>query len=211
MRTVEGAHKDCCWHHSKVFRRRDLRGCAPYRKSNLTGGRSAIMAAHGRTTTTTAALVSVASLCALWSGGGGGGGRLLCQAFTTPQQQRTISSLIYPPTATLQRRHHVALWATTLPRKNEEPPAPSTATATLSEPFQTKAAASSSSTTNKIALGTAISYPNLTIGVWKETYPPSENRVAQSPDSVASLVAAGFSVVVQAGGTYGIYTVSFWV
>jgi hypothetical protein len=162
------------------------------------------MTAHGRTTT----LVSVAWLCALWVASVRSG--LLCQAFTTPQQQRTTSSLIaYPPTARLQRRHHFALGATTLPRKNEEPPASSTATAasSSSEPFQTKAASSSSSSTNKIALDTAIPYPNLTIGVWKETYPPSENRVAQSPDSVASLVAAGFSVVVQAGGTYGIYSV----
>lgn len=52
----------------------------------------------------------------------------------------------------------------------------------------------------KIRLGKAIPYEELTIGVMKETY-PGENRVSQSPDSVAGLVKAGFRVMVQAGGT----------
>ena len=46
----------------------------------------------------------------------------------------------------------------------------------------------------------AIPYSQLTIGVVKETY-PGENRVSQSPDSVRSLVKAGFNVVVEQGGT----------
>ena len=52
---------------------------------------------------------------------------------------------------------------------------------------------------NRIQVGKAIPYSELTIGVLKEDY-PQENRVSQSPDSVAGLVKAGFQVVVQSGG-----------
>ncbi len=45
-----------------------------------------------------------------------------------------------------------------------------------------------------------IPYSELTIGVLKETY-PGENRVSQTPDSVLGLVKAGFTVLVEAGGT----------
>lgn len=45
-----------------------------------------------------------------------------------------------------------------------------------------------------------IPYSDLTIGVLKENY-PGENRVSQTPDSVQGLVKAGFTVVVEAGGT----------
>jgi hypothetical protein len=45
-----------------------------------------------------------------------------------------------------------------------------------------------------------IPFEKLTIGVIKETF-PGENRVSQTPDSIKSLVKAGFTVVVQAGGT----------
>ena len=48
-------------------------------------------------------------------------------------------------------------------------------------------------------LGGPIPYEDLTIGVMKETF-NGENRVSQTPDSVASLIKAGFNVVVQAGG-----------
>jgi hypothetical protein len=48
-------------------------------------------------------------------------------------------------------------------------------------------------------LGTPRPYSDLTIGVMKERY-PGENRVSQTPDSVAALVKAGFGVVVEAGG-----------
>ncbi len=46
-----------------------------------------------------------------------------------------------------------------------------------------------------------IPYSELTIGVLKETF-PGENRVSQTPDSVKGLVNAGFTVVVEAGGTH---------
>lgn len=45
-----------------------------------------------------------------------------------------------------------------------------------------------------------IPYSELTIGVLKETF-PGENRVSQTPDSIKGLVNAGFTVVVEAGGT----------
>jgi NAD(P) transhydrogenase len=51
---------------------------------------------------------------------------------------------------------------------------------------------------NRIFIGNGIPYSELTVGVLKEHF-PSENRVSQSPDSVANLVKAGFHVVVQAG------------
>jgi Alanine dehydrogenase/PNT, N-terminal domain len=53
--------------------------------------------------------------------------------------------------------------------------------------------------TSKITKDAAIPYNELTIGVLKETY-PGEKRVSQSPDSIATLVKAGFNVVVQSGG-----------
>lgn len=52
---------------------------------------------------------------------------------------------------------------------------------------------------NKIHRNVAIPYKELTIGVLKETF-AGEKRVSQSPDSVSSLVKAGFNVVVQSGG-----------
>lgn len=46
-----------------------------------------------------------------------------------------------------------------------------------------------------------IAYEQLTIGVVKESL-DGENRVSQTPDSVQGLVKAGFTVLVEAGGTY---------
>lgn len=50
-------------------------------------------------------------------------------------------------------------------------------------------------------LGKAIPYDQLTVGVLKEDF-PGENRVSQSPDSVAMLTKAGLNVLVEAGGTW---------
>ena len=50
-------------------------------------------------------------------------------------------------------------------------------------------------------LGQARKYEDLTIAVLAETQ-EGETRVSQSPDSVKTLVKAGFHVVVQSGGTY---------
>lgn len=50
-------------------------------------------------------------------------------------------------------------------------------------------------------LGPSIAYEKLTIGVLKEDF-PGETRVSQSPNSVKTLVNAGFSVVVEEGGRY---------
>lgn len=46
-----------------------------------------------------------------------------------------------------------------------------------------------------------IVYSDLTIGVLKESF-PGENRVSQTPDAVATLVKAGFNVIVQSGGMF---------
>lgn len=51
-------------------------------------------------------------------------------------------------------------------------------------------------------LGKPVPYNELTVGVLKERY-PGENRVSQTPDSVALLVKAGLSVVVETGGALG--------
>ena len=54
--------------------------------------------------------------------------------------------------------------------------------------------------TNKIHGDVAIPYSELTIGVLKERT-DGETRVSQTPDSVANLVKAGFTVLVESGGT----------
>ena len=64
---------------------------------------------------------------------------------------------------------------------------------------ETKSSSPSAGITNALA-NKAIPYSELTIGVVKETF-PGENRVSQSPDSVRSLVKAGFNVAVEKGGT----------
>lgn len=53
-----------------------------------------------------------------------------------------------------------------------------------------------------------IAYEQLTIGVVKESL-DGENRVSQTPDSVRGLVKAGFTVLVEAGGTVAVKTASF--
>lgn len=50
-------------------------------------------------------------------------------------------------------------------------------------------------------LGEPIPYSELTIGVLKETF-KGENRVSQTPDSIRSLIKDGFTVIVEAGGTF---------
>ena len=91
------------------------------------------------------------------------------------------------------RRHHHSSSAfyATIPQKDEK--------LESSSPTTKTAATTPSSSSNKIALGKPIPYSELTIGVLQETF-PGENRVSQTPDAVASLVKAGFRVVVQAGG-----------
>jgi Alanine dehydrogenase/PNT, N-terminal domain len=54
---------------------------------------------------------------------------------------------------------------------------------------------------SKNLIGKPIPYNKLTVGVLKEVY-PGENRVAQTPDSVRTLVKAGLTVVIQAGGKF---------
>jgi Alanine dehydrogenase/PNT, N-terminal domain len=56
----------------------------------------------------------------------------------------------------------------------------------------------------QLLLGVPIPYNKLTIGVLKEIY-PGENRVAQTPDSIRTLIKAGMNVVVQSGGTFLYY------
>ena len=96
----------------------------------------------------------------------------------TPLQQQ--QSFSWKPTTTIQRY-------ATIPEKGQD--------------VENKVVVRSSSITslNKIAIGTAIPYEQLTIGILKEDF-PGENRVSQTPDTVAQLVKAGFSVVLQAGG-----------
>ena len=96
----------------------------------------------------------------------------------TPLQQQ--QSFSWKPTTTIQRY-------ATIPEKGQD--------------VENKVVVRSSSISslNKIAIGTAIPYEQLTIGILKEDF-PGENRVSQTPDTVAQLVKAGFSVVLQAGG-----------
>jgi len=71
-------------------------------------------------------------------------------------------------------------------------------TTTISDVVVEKGAAKKP-VSGKITKDAAVPYDQLTIGVLKETF-PGEMRVSQSPDSIATLVKAGFNVVVQAGG-----------
>ena len=66
------------------------------------------------------------------------------------------------------------------------------------EDTEDSTAASFLETENK-SLGEPIPYSELTIGVLKETF-KGENRVSQTPDSIKSLVKAGFTVIVETGG-----------
>lgn len=104
-----------------------------------------------------------------------------CGAFTTP------SNFVVPSHWTHFKRSAKRQVYATIPQKDEARVIP--------PKFE-----ESSDALNKIQLGKAIPYSQLTIGVVKETY-PGENRVSQSPDSVAALVKEGFNVIVQAGGT----------
>jgi hypothetical protein len=104
----------------------------------------------------------------------------VCGAFTTS------SKLLAPHPRIFYQRSAIREIYATKPQKDE----------VLAVPPQFE---EPSDAPNKIRLGEAIPYEQLTIGVMKETY-PGENRVSQSPDSVAVLVKAGFNVVVQAGG-----------
>lgn len=61
---------------------------------------------------------------------------------------------------------------------------------------------SSSTNSNPNLLGRPIPYNELTVGILKERY-PGENRVSQTPDSVALLIKGGLNVVVETGGTSG--------
>lgn len=71
-------------------------------------------------------------------------------------------------------------------------------------PLEKEEAASSKS------IFAAIPYSELTIGVVKETF-DGENRVSQTPDSVANLIKAGFAVIVQSGGMCLCCVVVFWI
>jgi Alanine dehydrogenase/PNT, N-terminal domain len=55
----------------------------------------------------------------------------------------------------------------------------------------------------KLRLNLPVPYSELTIGVVKEKF-PGESRVSLTPDSVATLTKAGFNVIVEAGGTFGL-------
>jgi Alanine dehydrogenase/PNT, N-terminal domain len=54
-----------------------------------------------------------------------------------------------------------------------------------------------------LRLNLPVPYSELTIGVVKEKF-PGESRVSLTPDSVATLTKAGFNVIVEAGGTFGL-------
>ena len=89
--------------------------------------------------------------------------------------------------------------ATTLPKENEEKyvrDSPSMGTQQSSV-----ATESFFNLDQMMSFNTGIPYNEITIGVLKESY-PGENRVAQTPDSIRNLVKAGFSVIVQTGGTF---------
>jgi len=131
--------------------------------------------------------------------------RLVCTASSAaaalllllaPAAQAFQTAPVRVATTTTKKGHHsqyhrsfvpAPVFSSTKDKVTETTPTPS------SSYFEQTASA-----TNKIG-SKPIPYEELTIGVLKETY-PGENRVSQSPDSVASLVKAGLNVIVQSGG-----------
>jgi hypothetical protein len=131
----------------------------------------------------------------------GGGLPVVCSAFTTTTPLRAVvvdhrhrhhSFVSYQRSAAVATTQLPPLFAT-IPQKDEAsvPPNIEDTIEVVAQP----------QTNSKIRLGTAIPYEQLTVGVMKETF-PGENRVSQSPDSVATLIKAGFNVIVQAGGMF---------
>lgn len=98
----------------------------------------------------------------------------------------TSSFASAPKSALRLRRNAFQLYSAVEERKAEEKTAPEP-----SPVHNEKAIAT---------LGNATPYEELTIGVTKETY-KGENRVSQTPESIAALIKAGFKVVVESGGT----------
>jgi len=137
---------------------------------------------------------------------------------TTSVAGRRVSLLPYQP-------YHVRGWNTQLSvgskgiEKEEEatPEAPEEEEALVTPVlFAAESAADETDATSQAFLSIEstkdwkkpIEYSELTIGVLKETY-PGENRVSQTPDSIQNLVKAGFTVVVESGGTFFCFLVLF--
>jgi len=99
-------------------------------------------------------------------------------------------SFLVVPSLSNSRQQQPLLYAT-VPEKQQEAEVVDAASKLFGDDQQQQ---------GKKKLGEGIPYEQLTIGVLKETF-PGENRVSQTPDSVKSLVKAGFTVTVQAGGT----------
>ena len=123
------------------------------------------------------------------------------EAFQTAT--RSPIRLVQPQSASSIPRHH--RWSFLV----APPPVPSTqihstteeeAVDTTSKSKDSSSLAFESGANNKIG-AQPIPYSDLTIGVLKETF-PGENRVSQTPDTVALLVKAGFQVIVQSGGMF---------
>lgn len=117
----------------------------------------------------------------------------------------TLSSRATTKTATPNRRNQGMHYVPQLPNSYTSPPL--YATVEERQVTSSNSANEDASTVKAILdraptkiLGGAIPYSELSIGVLKETY-PGENRVSQTPDSVKNLVKAGFTVIVQSGGT----------
>jgi Alanine dehydrogenase/PNT, N-terminal domain len=120
--------------------------------------------------------------------------QLSCNAFSSATTSKV--GLIPPRTFTRRAFHGLTLKRlvpvyATVPKEDE-------ITTELTDIFSDKVI-SKKTASIKITKDAAIPYNELTVGVLKETY-PGEKRVSQSPDSIATLVKAGFNVVVQSGG-----------
>ena len=92
------------------------------------------------------------------------------------------------------RRAPTSIYATVEDEQKAEANVPSNETDTVSDSFN------KDESEDAMTFFSPIPYSELTIGIIKETF-KGENRVSQTPDSVAGLVKAGFTVIVESGGT----------
>ena len=93
-----------------------------------------------------------------------------------------------------QSKITTSLYATVEDEEKKKKDTPSNDAAFISDAFNKDDAE------DALTFFSPIPYSKLTIGIVKETF-KGENRVSQTPDSVKGLVKAGFTVIVESGGT----------
>jgi len=124
-----------------------------------------------------------------------------CEAFTT-STSRPVVRVVPPSTLSSAPRQRSLAFGTT--------PLFSTKDKSSSKKKDSSSVSYFEAPTSNRIQSDPIPYSELTIGVLKEVF-PGENRVSQTPDTVNSLVSAGFNVIVQSGGACVCFRVACWL